>query len=604
MYNSRLADRGMTPLYDDGGWSPPPVVYHMQPPQERYREESLKALHADLLEALAVNSEMAQTDLMRDVLARMEDLLAKDATERTGRLGELENKQRQLFDLHNMIQESESEGLQQVTHLCKESIAHLIHECKLYHQELDRLRAENSTLQDVKTEFQLLKKEGNDMLSALNEAKERSRYFEEQLTPANEKAESLAAHLVDAVKEKHRMEEMVEKAKAEIGETQQRNMRLVHELNQAEDRLVAFEEAAQADINELLERDTQHKRALEQMKKSTTTLDEYKNQYDLQLNQISTLEVRCSTLSAELALKCKELDASRDKAAEVEQKQRAEAAEQENRYHAAINEKEERIKSLQQQDMQRVDSTGQETMKMRETVEHLTAELAKKCQECATLSLQLGATNEELEEKTELLNSIKEEVIVMRDASELNNSETAHTLQGLKTDMQSRDNMLHDLQEELQNVRRHEQELQVSLDEARKAERESRKKVSLDTQRAVDLEAYLEMEKKGKDELSQTVLELQRQTLNLAQEKGRLVSELSVYRSQYASQTPLSSVSFDNDSLRDAEKLQPRAPTPAHSPAPSHATSQSTSRITELEEKLGKMKSELQGMVKGNPLRN
>eukprot|EP01059_Diplonema_ambulator_P028194 TRINITY_DN46938_c0_g1_i1.p1 TRINITY_DN46938_c0_g1~~TRINITY_DN46938_c0_g1_i1.p1 ORF type:complete len:670 (+),score=237.27 TRINITY_DN46938_c0_g1_i1:298-2010(+) len=569
---------------------------------------------------------MAQTDLMHDVVSRMEDLLAQDATQRASRLGELENKQRQLFELHNLIQQNEQEGIQQVTNLCKESITHLIHECKLYHEELDRLRRENRSLQDMKTEFHLLKMEGNGMLTALTEAKERIRYLESQVEPNREKAETLATHLVEAVKEKHSLEESIERLNTDLGCIQDENSRLSRELKQTEDRLTAFEEAAQADINELLERDAQNKQVLEQMKKSTTTLDEYKNQHDLQMTQIKNYETRCTTLSTELSSKCKELDACRAQGMEAEQRHRtniaeletsyqrhmqeadqshrAQIAELEAAYKAHMQEAERRLAAMQQHDTRRMGDAESELSNMKDTIERLTVELTKKCQECATVSVKLSTANEELEDKASLLNSIKEEIMLMRDASEHSKHETGQAIDSLNADIRAKENTIRDLADEVQRLRQSERDLQDALEETKHAAHTQAKKVQLDSRRVAELETQLEAERRVKEDLSLTVAELQKQTLNLAQEKGRLISELSVRRSQpqgaYASHTPLSGVSIDGPSeeIRQISMRHEREGGPLVLPPPQHS-----SRITELEEKLSKMKTELQGMVKGhNPL--
>ena len=453
------------------------------------RELTLQTLHADLLHTLDEIEDNEHAHMLREVVLGMEELVAKDAEARTTRLHELDAKQRQLIDLHSAVQQHDAEEVQAITEMCRESIGHLIAECRHYHHELATLREENSNLRKVKTEIVSLKREGQEVANALTESRDRMAELEHENAIYREKAETLAVHLVQTVKERQELEEKNTTLTEKSEDLQQ-------SLTVCEERLSSFEEAAQADIEELTTRDKQLSQHLLEKKKEGGVMAE----------QVQGLQLRSDKLASELSTKCNEV----------------------NHYRQQLAEAGEALQTLKNSSA--VAKAG-EFEKLQNNMHHVTKELTIKCEQVSALTIKLNTAKEALAEKDKLLDKVRSEAVRIRDLSD--EQKTAHTRseETLQHELRSQGQRYSNAVNEAARLRAAEDSHRHQLEDLRAREIDRSARNAAEAERLREVERVLDKERRAKEELAQSVLELQRQTIELAQDKGRLNAEVARSRS-------------------------------------------------------------------------
>ena len=545
------------------------------------REASLQALHVDLMSALSENNESPRGDLLKGVVDKMEQLLTDDTGERVRRLEVLQHKQDELNELHGMVEESERQGVETVTELCRSNINYLIEECHIYQSELSALRQENDSLQTIKHEFDFLRREGSDVTHALTVAKDQIRSME----PYQEKAEKLAKTLVQTVAEANRMEGQLEISKEDLSKTAAANVHLMEEVSKLEQKLQQFEAAAEADISDFSERD-----------KHLT------QEISLQVSKVDSLSIRCHALTTELSTKCEEVNTLKlqlqGRVAEEEvddiKKQYANIIKEKGNVQNDLTTTKDTVRELQQtvrelqsrlaesqselgscklRERDLMSSNDQMTaelttanlkvasnireIKELETNEnasqiHLTQEYSSKCTENSKLILRVGELERTLDEQQQLVHRLKSENTRLLDTEMIN-----ETLQTRLSE----------------TIRELDERTQINISLRSENARLGDNNVATET-----LKGQSERDTRQKEEMAKTIHDLQKQTLQLAQEKGRLNAEVSHYKSMIGNETSVTTI--------------PRLSKTSESPS-----SQQNVK-SELEQILLKVKQEMQGLVR------
>ena len=465
------------------------------------REGSLQSLHDDLLRTLSTMDEhevgTARSEL-REVLRRMEELVAVDAEARTRRLRELDDKQRQLAALHDAVQRQEAGSAQAVAEACRESIGQLTDECRRYQADLEASQAENATLRRVRGELGALRTEGQEVVAALEESRTRAAEAEAEAATLRDKAETLAVHLVESVRERQE------------GEREAATLR--ERLREAETRLAAFEEAASADIEEFAARDV---RVTEELRERT--------------REVGRLRGREEALAAELQEKGREAEAAlreadalrcRDDALSAELRDRTRDAEAAARQAEGFRERGDALAA----ELAARCEQGEAADGLRRSLQNLSGELSDRCEQVATLTLKLKAATASLAESDEALNALREEARRIHRMADGQASAHRAEADGLRQQLARRETELAAAAEEAAAaVRRAEAGCAGEVERATEARTADARAAEA---RVKELERVLEKERRAKEELSQSVVELQRQTIELAQEKGKLAAEV------------------------------------------------------------------------------
>ncbi|KAJ9446622.1 hypothetical protein DIPPA_10763 [Diplonema papillatum] len=522
-------------------------------PPEEIRETSLRALHADLLEALEYDERghgsERRGELLKDVIERMEDLIARDATDRADRLQRLEMRQQELVELEALLASQEGadgEAVRQVAELAKETVALVAKECRQYQQALRHCQIENETLRNSRKEL------------------ERMANLQQQISPVQEKAERLAEHLVQAVQEKCDLE--------------QKNASLQANLLQAQDKLAQFEEAAQADIAELTALADQREKDRQALLAQCRELSMH-----LPVDGEGGGRLSIEKETGERDSTSRPARDTIDPATTLHGGRVSHVLRVEREYRAGYVAASE-YKALQQE-LERAHSRARQLAK----------ELNAKHGHGAILSDQIPALGQNVS-----FDNI--EYMRIQEEKDRRIDESTRTVQNLHDEVGV-------LEAELQRARENEEATMLILEDIKQRElaiireRDAELRHVRELENTVeDLSTEVERERAAKEDLSRTVAELQQQTLHLAKEKGHLAAELNMRRGDAETNSgAFSRVSSGDTARRTVEamvlqRLKVAAGGPNDNKKPPAAAGDPRAKITELESKLASMRSALQSV--------
>eukprot|EP01063_Lacrimia_lanifica_P022314 TRINITY_DN29957_c0_g1_i1.p1 TRINITY_DN29957_c0_g1~~TRINITY_DN29957_c0_g1_i1.p1 ORF type:complete len:760 (+),score=312.68 TRINITY_DN29957_c0_g1_i1:61-2340(+) len=264
----------------------------------------------------------------------------------------------------------------------------------------------------------------------------------------------------------------------------------------------------------------------------------------------------------------------------------------------------------------------------KQNAKHLAAELANKCNQEASQAVQVTTLTTELQQRELQLGGIKEEVVRLKAMADEGRSSNQYAIDSLRAELQAKDRTIQDTYTEINRLKQVELEY-MSMSEAGRLHGAQKEAYE---DRVTKLEASLRSEKERS-------ADLHRQNVAIAQEKGRLAATVQRYKLQLVgvgsrspAPTPADNASFGpaghapGCAVHDAQPeyvspARPSKPSPTVSPATSFVNARTApavaldvtlpqsvdatagqpfTRVSELEQKLNRMKEELQVMVRSS----